>query len=154
MGPFVRGAADAAGLSLGVHVPLMANSDHANFAAHGIPALRLLAGFDDPGSNLRHLLTRADTALLTDALELKAGTLTAGAVLWRTSRESDGAEVASTARRTTRSSVRTVRCPDCGRPAVEVGRTWVISTTSTARAPRPTIRPRTTPGRTICTMSA
>ncbi len=26
---------------LGIHVPLMANSDHANFAAHGIPALRL-----------------------------------------------------------------------------------------------------------------
>lgn len=88
LGPFVRGAADAAGLSLRVHVPLMANSDHANFAAHGIPALRLLAGFDEPGSNLRHLLTRADTALLTNPLELKAGTLTAGAVLWRALRAS------------------------------------------------------------------
>ena len=79
----MTGAADAAGLSLGVHAPLMSNSDHANFAAHGIPALRLLAGFDEPDSSLRHLLTRADTALLTNARELKAGTLTAGAVLWR-----------------------------------------------------------------------
>ena len=96
LGPFVQGAADAAGLALGVHAPLMTNSDHANFAAHGIPALRLLAGFDEPGSNLRHLLTRADTALLTNARELKAGTLTAGAVLWRALRSSQ-AEIAALA---------------------------------------------------------
>jgi len=43
------------------HVPLMANSDHANFAAHGIPALRLIAGFNAPDSKLRLLLTAADT---------------------------------------------------------------------------------------------
>ncbi len=60
----------------------MSNSDHANFAAHGIPALRLLAGFDEPGSHLRHLLTGADTRLLTNVRELKAGTLTAATVLW------------------------------------------------------------------------
>ena len=39
----------------------MANSDHANFAAHGIPAVRLLAGFNAPESNLRLLLTAGDT---------------------------------------------------------------------------------------------
>ena len=39
----------------------MANSDHANFAAHGIPAVRLIAGFDAPDSNLRLVLTAADT---------------------------------------------------------------------------------------------
>lgn len=83
LGAFVQAAAEDAGLSLAVHEPLMANSDHANFAAHGIPSLRLLAGFDEPGSNLRHLLTSADTRLLTNVRELKAGTLTAGAVLWR-----------------------------------------------------------------------
>lgn len=94
LGPFVRDAAAAAGLSLAVHAPLMTNSDHANFAAHGIPALRLLAGFDEPGSNLRHLLTRADTALLTDPRTLKAGTLTAGAVLWR-ALQGTPAEIAS-----------------------------------------------------------
>jgi aminopeptidase YwaD len=41
--------------------PLMANSDHFNFARGGIPALRLVAGFDEPQSNLRHVLTPADT---------------------------------------------------------------------------------------------
>jgi aminopeptidase YwaD len=49
------------GLPLATHLPLMANSDHANFAAHGIPALRLVAGFNAPDSNLRLLLTAADT---------------------------------------------------------------------------------------------
>jgi aminopeptidase YwaD len=39
----------------------MANSDHANFAAHGIPAIRLLTGFNAPDSNLRLILTAADT---------------------------------------------------------------------------------------------
>ena len=83
LGAFAQDAAMAAGLSLAVHQPLMTNSDHANFAAQGIPAMRLLAGFDDPQSNLRHLLTGADTRLLTNVGELRAGTLTAGAVLWR-----------------------------------------------------------------------
>ena len=41
--------------------PLMTNSDHANFAQGGIPALRLVAGFDDPAANLRSVLTPADT---------------------------------------------------------------------------------------------
>jgi aminopeptidase YwaD len=41
--------------------PIMANSDHYNFARAGIPALRLVAGFDDPASNLRYVLTPADT---------------------------------------------------------------------------------------------
>ncbi len=83
LGPFVQAAAEAAGLALAVHQPLMMNSDHANFAAHGIPALRLLAGFDEPTSNLRYLLTAADTHLLTNVRELKAGALTAGAVMWQ-----------------------------------------------------------------------
>jgi hypothetical protein len=50
-----------AGLPVATHLPLMANSDHANFAAHGIPAVRLIAGFNAPNSNLRLLLTAADT---------------------------------------------------------------------------------------------
>jgi aminopeptidase YwaD len=73
---WARRTATAAGLSLATHLPLMSNSDHANFAASGIPALRLIAGFDDPDSNLRFLLTAADTrdkvrpAELADALRL------------------------------------------------------------------------------------
>jgi len=39
----------------------MGNSDHYNFARHGIPALRLVAGFDRPDSNIKHILTRGDT---------------------------------------------------------------------------------------------
>ena len=49
------------GAELGVHRPLMANSDHYNFARAGVPATRLVAGFDQPDSNLRYVLTPADT---------------------------------------------------------------------------------------------
>jgi Iap family predicted aminopeptidase len=58
---WVKDAAAQAGLPIATHLPLMANSDHANFAAHGIPALRLIAGFNAPSSNLRFVLTAADT---------------------------------------------------------------------------------------------
>ena len=67
---------------LGVHEPLMPNSDHANFAAHGIPAARIIAGFDVPESNLRHLLTAADRRRLTSDAELRAATLKAARLLW------------------------------------------------------------------------
>jgi hypothetical protein len=58
---FVLETAGAAGLAVRAHRPLMANSDHYNFAIHGIPALRLVAGFDEPSSNLKFVLTPADT---------------------------------------------------------------------------------------------
>jgi aminopeptidase YwaD len=58
---WVKDTAARAGLPLTTHLPLMANSDHANFAAHGIPAVRLIAGFNAPDSNLRLILTAADT---------------------------------------------------------------------------------------------
>jgi len=83
LGGFIQDAAGAADFQLAVHQPLMPNSDHANFAAHGIPALRLLAGFDQPGSNLRLLLTSADRRALTHEQELRAAMLTAGAILWK-----------------------------------------------------------------------
>lgn len=51
--------------------PLMRNSDHYNFARHGIPAFRLVAGFDDPASNLRYVLTPADRRGLVTAHELE-----------------------------------------------------------------------------------
>lgn len=41
---------------------LLRNSDHFNFAQAGIPALRLVAGFDQPDSDVRYLLTQGDTA--------------------------------------------------------------------------------------------
>jgi len=58
---WVKATAARADLPIATHLPLMANSDHANFAAHGIPAIRLIAGFDAPDSNLRLVLTAADT---------------------------------------------------------------------------------------------
>jgi aminopeptidase YwaD len=58
---WVKDSAALAGLPIATHLPLMTNSDHANFAAHGIPAVRLIAGFNTPDSNLRYLLTAADT---------------------------------------------------------------------------------------------
>ncbi|MBR0680150.1 M28 family peptidase [Roseomonas eburnea] len=82
LGPFLRGAAAKAGLPLRTHLPLMTNSDHANFAAHGIPAARLVAGFDAPDSALRFLLTAADTRAIVPVQELKAATIAAGALLW------------------------------------------------------------------------
>ena len=58
---FVRDTASAAGIAVGTYAPLMGNSDHYNFARHGIPALRLVAGFDRPDCNIRHILTPGDT---------------------------------------------------------------------------------------------
>jgi hypothetical protein len=58
---WVKATAARADLPIATHLPLMANSDHANFAAHGIPAVRLIAGFGEPDSNLRLVLTAADT---------------------------------------------------------------------------------------------
>ena len=53
--------AEIHGVRLGVHRPLVANSDHYNFARAGVPAARLVAGFDEPDSNLRYVLTPGDT---------------------------------------------------------------------------------------------
>ncbi|WP_043831225.1 M28 family peptidase [Muricoccus aerilatus] len=89
LGPFVRQAAAAIGAEVAVHLPLMVNSDHANFAAAGIPALRLIAGFDVPEGALRHLLTGADTRAVVPPGELKSATITAGAILWAALNASD-----------------------------------------------------------------
>lgn len=83
LGDFVRETARDAGLDLGVVLPFMPNSDHANFARRGIPALRLVAGFDDPQAGPRHLLTTGDTRDKIHAADLKAGALVAAEVVWR-----------------------------------------------------------------------
>jgi hypothetical protein len=70
------------GLSMGTHLPLMPNSDHANFAAHGIPALRLIAGFGAPDSHLRLLLTAADTRDKVRRDELDTALRAAIALAW------------------------------------------------------------------------
>jgi hypothetical protein len=82
LGAFLQSAASVGGHALATHLPLMPNSDHANFAAAGIPALRLLAGFDEPESPLRLLLTPADRRGLVQQRSLRQATRCAGALLW------------------------------------------------------------------------
>lgn len=83
LGGFVQDAAAAAGHDLPVHLPISVSSDHANFAAYGVPAMRLIAGFDEPESRLARLLTAADVPDAVPADELRRATGVAGAILWR-----------------------------------------------------------------------
>ena len=71
LAPFLRSVSEQLGIALGSHAPMMANSDHYNFARVGIPALRLVAGFNEPQSQLRHLLTAGDTLEKISPAELK-----------------------------------------------------------------------------------
>ena len=79
--PFLLGVAEANGQSLRAVRPLMTNSDHANFAAGGIPAIRLVAGFDDPTAHLRVVLTPADTRDKVAQSELRQATLLTAALV-------------------------------------------------------------------------
>jgi hypothetical protein len=80
---WIAETAAQAGLPVATHLPLMANSDHANFAAHGIPAARLIAGFGVADSNLRLLLTAADTRDKVRPDELDQALRLTGALTWR-----------------------------------------------------------------------
>jgi len=64
------------------YFPMMANSDHYNFARHGIPALRLVSGFDEPESDLRYLLTSGDTLDRINRDEFVAATEIAARVVY------------------------------------------------------------------------
>jgi aminopeptidase YwaD len=86
---WVKDTAARAGLPMTTHFPPMANSDHANFAAHGISALRLLAGFNAPESNLRYLLTAADTRDKVHPDELDLALTLATTLTWQALTDSD-----------------------------------------------------------------
>jgi len=81
--PFLLDVAATNGHPLRCVRPLMMNSDHGNFATAGIPAFRLVAGYDDPLANTRFVLTPADThdkvarAELAGAAELSAAVIMA-----------------------------------------------------------------------------
>jgi aminopeptidase YwaD len=64
------------------HQPLMRNSDHYNFAQRGIPAIRVLAGFNEPDAGARLLLTGADTRERVSMSELRLAAIRAGALVW------------------------------------------------------------------------
>ena len=78
--PFLLGVAEANGHALRTIRPLMMNSDQANFALAGIPAFRLVAGFDDPAANLRLVLTEADTRDKVALSELRSAAALACAI--------------------------------------------------------------------------
>jgi aminopeptidase YwaD len=79
----VRNTAGEHGIALGTYLPMMANSDHYNFARRGIPALRLVAGFDRPQSNIRYILTPGDTRDKVQRSELTDAARTAALLVWR-----------------------------------------------------------------------
>jgi len=75
--PFLLRTAEAAGVELGLFRPLQMNSDHGNFASAGIPAFRLVAGFDDPAAATTLVLTPLDTRERVPPAELtRAAALT------------------------------------------------------------------------------
>ena len=80
---FVDAVGSDIGLDIHPHRPLMRNSDHYNFVRRGIPALRMVAGFDEPGAGARFILTSADSRDKVPAAELKMGTLAAAETVWR-----------------------------------------------------------------------
>jgi aminopeptidase YwaD len=76
--PFLLETAEANGHALRCVRPLQMNSDHANFALAGIPAFRLVAGYDSPSANVRLVLTPGDLRdKVTEAELIKAAQLTA-----------------------------------------------------------------------------
>ena len=99
---WVKDSAARAGLPIATYLPLMANSDHANFAAHGIPAVRLIAGFNAPDSNLRLLLTAADTRDKVRPDELDQALRLATALTWQALTAADATLSSLAAERDTR----------------------------------------------------
>jgi aminopeptidase YwaD len=80
---FVDQAAVAANMHVGTYLPLMPNSDHANFARHGIPAMRLLAGFDKPDSRVNNILSPGDVPPVVRESELRDAVRITCTLAWR-----------------------------------------------------------------------
>ena len=78
---FVARTMQTIGVPDGIHHGFMANSDHANFVRHGVPALRLCVDFEEPASYLRYLLTAADTPDKVGLHELKTAASVAVALV-------------------------------------------------------------------------
>ena len=87
---FVTDTSGAIGIPVGTYRPMMANSDHYNFAGHGIPALRLVAGFDRPDCNVRYILSPGDTRGRVRPDEMRQAARVAAALLWRAMNADDG----------------------------------------------------------------
>jgi aminopeptidase YwaD len=79
---FVQQTCIAAQITLACHQPLVRNSDHFNFASQGIPAMRLIAGFDEPEAGARLILTEGDTSERVLIDELHRAAQAGGALVW------------------------------------------------------------------------
>jgi Iap family predicted aminopeptidase len=86
---YIKSVARATAIQLNTYAPIMANSDHYNFARHGIPAMRLVAGFDRPETNIRYILTKQDTREKVKPFELRGGARVAAMIVWRALTMSD-----------------------------------------------------------------
>ncbi|GGX14140.1 hypothetical protein GCM10007242_20620 [Pigmentiphaga litoralis] len=80
---FVANSAALSGVPVATYLPLMPNSDHANFAAHGIPAMRLLAGFDRPDSRVNNILSPGDVPSVVREAELRQSVKVTCAMAWQ-----------------------------------------------------------------------
>jgi hypothetical protein len=81
MEPFLLQTAETNGHRLRCVRPLHTNSDHANFALAGIPAFRLVAGYDEPDANVRFVLTPSDRRDKVDMAELAGAAQLTAALL-------------------------------------------------------------------------
>jgi hypothetical protein len=79
----VREVATALRREIAVVPLLLANSDHFNFARRGVPAMRLVAGYNDPTARTRYLLTEGDTLDKVGPDELEAATVVAAELAWQ-----------------------------------------------------------------------
>lgn len=101
---FVEKSAALADIDVATYLPLMSNSDHANFAARGIPALRLVAGFDRPESRVNNILSAGDVPAVVYEDELRRAVRVTCAMTMLGLKSSD-AELAAMSGRTTNLSV-------------------------------------------------
>lgn len=82
LGRLVEAAAERTGVECATILPPLRNSDHFSFAAAGVPALRLVAGFDDPDAATRFLLTQGDTSDKVTRADLERGIRLSAEVVW------------------------------------------------------------------------
>lgn len=95
---YVGQASRMARVPIATWLPLMPNSDHANFARHGIPAFRLVAGFDRPESRVNNILSPGDLPSIIRESELRQA-LRATCALALIAMDKTGEELSALAKR-------------------------------------------------------
>jgi Zn-dependent M28 family amino/carboxypeptidase len=89
LGEFVRRVCSSLDRTIPVIPKVMANSDHFTFSSQGVPAIRLVAGFEKPADRTKYLLTEGDTREKIEPTEFKLATLTALAMVWEALTQND-----------------------------------------------------------------